>query len=85
MKKSNFYSIILLTLLGFNSQSQVFWTEDFGTSNSMRDQGKSAAGYFGSNGVWKVQKIGQNDSLANLWYISSMEISTGAGNFLYQC
>lgn len=69
-------STLLLFLYSFNSQSQVFWTEDFtnGCPNNC-----AAASYSGVNGAWSVFNTGTNGVDNNPWYVSGAENGNAAG------
>ncbi|HEY0031255.1 MAG TPA: T9SS type A sorting domain-containing protein [Bacteroidia bacterium] len=75
MKK--IYLIIGLIFSALIANSQVFWTENFGTGCN---QGTLASAYTGTNGAWFIGPTGANDSYANTFYVSGTEKGTGLGN-----
>jgi len=60
------------------SQAQIFWSENF---NNGCNSDCLAANYTGPNGSWTVTKTGNNDTKANVWYVSCAE----NGNVVGQC
>ncbi len=67
---------ILLYFFAFSVHSQVFWTENFGTTCS---GGLSAIGFNSGNGAWAVTNTGTNNSSANAWFVSAKERGMGVG------
>lgn len=69
---------IIFSFVGFISNSQVFWTETFGSGCNT---GTLADGYISSNGEWLTRAtVGNNGPDRNIWYISAEENGEGVGN-----
>ncbi len=80
-----FRTLLLAGLLIFGSNStklkaQAFWTEDFGNTSGVCDQGNRANNTVTTNGVWVVADIGTQDIFANEWYISATEPGLSSGS-----
>lgn len=76
MKKT--YLIIAICATAFAANSQVFWTETFGTGCN---QGQLASSYTGTMGAWTIASTGVNDATANTFYVGAQE----AGNAIGAC
>lgn len=59
------------------ANSQVFWTEDFGTGCTA----VLASAFSGTNGAWAIVSTGTNDTYANTFFVSAKE----AGNAIGTC
>ncbi len=68
---------LLLLIISFTANAQVFWTENFGEGCS---QGNLASSYSGTNGAWSVAITGTNDTYSNTWYVSATEAGMGVDN-----
>ena len=72
-----------LLIFGVNSnqvKAQAFWSEDFGSTGGICDQGNAANNTVTSNGVWVVSPVGPQDIYANEWYISATEPGQTVGS-----
>src|SRR4051812_6076124 len=67
-----------LVLMGFVTNAQTFWTEDFGTNPVCGVL--NAAAYTGTNGAWTTSLTGTNQTSYNFWYVSPQEAGMGVGN-----
>ena len=80
MKK--IYALAAFVFLGIAANSQVFWTEGFGTGCN---RGQLVGAYSGSNGAWTDGSTGTNDADANDFFVSATCGNTGAGNCADNC
>ncbi|MEO0404176.1 MAG: hypothetical protein AAF193_04835 [Bacteroidota bacterium] len=62
---------------GLATGQEAFWQEDFGQGCN---QGQEAASVPMTTGIWSITNTGNNESLANVWYISATENGEGEGN-----
>jgi gliding motility-associated-like protein len=71
------FLLLVLGLITYHTNAQVFWTEDFGTGCS---SGQEANNFNPSiNGNWTVNQTGFNDANANEWFVSAEEAGMGLG------
>lgn len=76
--KRNIYLFTIFLIIGFAGKAQTqFWLEDFGTSLCSSTQGTV---FTSTNGAWTGSVTGTHQTLANAWWVSSLEAGMGVGN-----
>jgi hypothetical protein len=70
MKKLFTFSFILFLFAAFNTNAQVFWTENFESGSSA---GLTVDTYTGPNGPWTLTVTGIEATKPNIWYVSCAE------------
>ena len=68
---------LVLMFVSFNFFSQVFWSEDFGTSSNNLDQ---VSNYTSANGLWTLSSETENGLFPNKWCISPLESGRPLGS-----
>jgi hypothetical protein len=74
--KKKIYIIIAICTSSLLVNSQVFWTENFGTGCN---QGQLASAFTGANGAWTIASTGTNDATANTFYVGAQEAGLAVG------
>lgn len=72
---------IIFLAFSLNASSQIFWSENFGTSIKQGGDAGNGVKQFATNGAyWTMTELSPNGALANRWFVSSTEAGSTAGN-----
>lgn len=73
--KTTLVALCALFFAAYNSNAQVFWTEDFTSACASL----CTLPYTSGNGTWNAVATGANGAAANIWYVSKTETDPGRG------
>jgi len=79
----HYYTFLFALLLSITAGAQPpFWVEEFGTGCN---RGQQAGAYTGMNGSWAVSSTGQNDTYADVFYVSATASGSARNNCSDNC